>query len=853
MPQVVNGIGTWYYGKRRIHRLRATCGFCKRVADLESFDTTLYFVVLMIPLIPLSRKRVLQKCPHCTRHQIVSLAKWEKTKSEDIDRMLAKLREDPDDPVTVRAALALAQAYQDQELFDKLAPALAEERVEDPDIQTQLGRTYAYFGRWSEAERSYRLVLRVKDDAAARAQLGFALLKQLRPDDAAPFLESIIKDKNQESAGMIYLLIEAYQALGRHEEALEWINRRDAAFPQLATGKPYIKQKRVSEKNLSTGKPVQPMGLGDSGRAAYEEGNWKARVPRWIGPIVILSVLAWYLGTALYLGRAHKVYWVNGWHKAYKITINGEEHELKPGATPLAVPEGDLKIVFADRDLQAEPMQCRLESPFFSRPFSSTAYIVNPDRIAIISERQIVYAERHPPNEVMPRPKYYTGALYRKIDHVDYPFEPSPPTISVPHNGHIIKTQVAALGEVPPETRLRLAEKLGSQGQIDYAAQLLRFDPGDVAILNWLVSHVKPEQALAVLEQGLDRRPIALEWHRSYQTLVERRHPDRDLVPTYQKLLRENPDDPSAMYLLARLMNDDLPAGDRLLQAASTATPPCAYAWLARSFRAGCAGRFDEAVKLSEKAVQLAPGNATILHGRRRVLWNALRYDRLGELLRADTQASPTNETLWGELVLLQTIQGGRAAGTAAREQALAHFKEREFDAVRNTLQHALDINLAFALHDIPGSLKALAVLEQPSPLDLKPPSFYAFFLQNRYEEASHAIDANPDLAAVQRALLYLAAVLKEKGPGNEQWSAFQQELKNTGGAMRVLAGMLQGGKPPDANRLYELPIDPGYKSILLTAIARHFPETEKRLNPLAKSLDSYPDMMSLCLYSVRN
>src|SRR5262249_6914786 len=157
----------------------------------------------------------------------------------------------------------------------------------------------------------------------------------------------------------------------------------------------------------------------------------------------------------------------------------------------------------------------------------------------------------------VPRPRYYTGQLYRHIDHVDYPFEPSPPTLSVPHNGSVVKTQVAALGEVPFESRLSLAAKLGPEGQIKYAAELLRFDPGDVATLSGVVSQARPERARPFREKALHRRPILLEWHRHYQSLVERRHPERDLVPAYQKLLHENPDDPSAMYLLARLIDDD--------------------------------------------------------------------------------------------------------------------------------------------------------------------------------------------------------------------------------------------------------------------------------------------------------
>ena len=63
MPMTINHIGTSYYGKSRIHRRKGTCAFCQRVGELQSYDTTLFFVVLFIPLIPLTRKHVLEECP----------------------------------------------------------------------------------------------------------------------------------------------------------------------------------------------------------------------------------------------------------------------------------------------------------------------------------------------------------------------------------------------------------------------------------------------------------------------------------------------------------------------------------------------------------------------------------------------------------------------------------------------------------------------------------------------------------------------------------------------------------------------------------------------------------------------
>src|SRR5713226_3944738 len=121
MPTVVNGLGTWYYGKRRIHRVKAACSQCNALAELESYDTTLYIVVFFVPIIPLAQKRVLENCPLCQRHRVLSLKKWEASKTQAFNDVLEKLRANPDDKTTIQTALALATVYQDAVVFDKLA------------------------------------------------------------------------------------------------------------------------------------------------------------------------------------------------------------------------------------------------------------------------------------------------------------------------------------------------------------------------------------------------------------------------------------------------------------------------------------------------------------------------------------------------------------------------------------------------------------------------------------------------------------------------------------------------------------------------------------------------------------
>src|SRR6266851_6232264 len=378
MPSVVNGIGTWYYGKRRIHRYKSTCSFCQRVGELESYDTTLYFVIFMIPLIPLSRKRIHEQCPACKRHKVMSLKKWEAQK----EKALAAVLEKPDDRDMNVAAIGVAIAHQDQALFDRLAPTVASDHAHDVAIQAQIGAGYSYFARWPEAEAAHRASLALDDQPEIRRRLGWALVKQHKPEEATPFFRHILEQKLKDEAGTIFVLIQAYQAEGLHTEALELMDERDTAFPELAHLKEYEKQRKTSKRYQSSGKKVKSAILSESKQVGYQEGGWRAGIPKFIGPLVALGLLIWYLVAAFQMGKARQVFLVNGLDKPYAALINGREQNLQPRATrSIELPEGEIDIRFAD--LPLAPVQCRIETPFFTRPFTSRTFIINPDQLAI--------------------------------------------------------------------------------------------------------------------------------------------------------------------------------------------------------------------------------------------------------------------------------------------------------------------------------------------------------------------------------------------------------------------------------------------------------------------------------------
>ncbi len=103
MPITVNGIGTHYYGKSNRNVRDGVCRSCGAHAQLQSYDTRLWFVVLFVPVIPLGRKRIIDQCSRCSRHFVANQAKYEMARQLNVSGVLERYRSQP----TAEAALSV--------------------------------------------------------------------------------------------------------------------------------------------------------------------------------------------------------------------------------------------------------------------------------------------------------------------------------------------------------------------------------------------------------------------------------------------------------------------------------------------------------------------------------------------------------------------------------------------------------------------------------------------------------------------------------------------------------------------------------------------------------------------------
>src|SRR4051794_17014038 len=116
MPQVYNGCGTWYYGRKNVVTYQGVCNSCRRQVALSSHDTRLWVVVVFIPIIPLGKKRIIDKCPACTRHMAMNYADYEQGRKRT-QEAIGAYRRKLDDAQLAEDALKLVVAQRDVPAF----------------------------------------------------------------------------------------------------------------------------------------------------------------------------------------------------------------------------------------------------------------------------------------------------------------------------------------------------------------------------------------------------------------------------------------------------------------------------------------------------------------------------------------------------------------------------------------------------------------------------------------------------------------------------------------------------------------------------------------------------------------
>lgn len=450
MPTTINGLGTWHWGRSNRHEHWGRCAFCGAHTRLQSYDTTLYFVVAFLPVLPLGRKRVIDHCPSCNRMRIMKLREWDAMRDKAMGEALQAYQADRTNREKAIEALRVTGSFRLPEAFAQLVPAIVGNIPGDAELHALIGDGFVFFDKPAEAEAHWRQSLQLKDDPNVRKALAGILLRNGRPAEADPLFPR--PDRPEDLAGCrdLYLLVEGYQAQGMHSEALDILDEIEQIAPSLAADAAVVKYRRLSQKHKASGRRIASKLLALPGGKRWRMSK-RAAVMLWMG-ILALAVTA-YLGLASVKARGRMVYLVNGLEAPCEVTVNGRAYSLGAGVWQgIELDEGEVLVEAKAGKIRLTPQRCTIATPFFTRPFLNPTFVINPDRLAVIYTEQLEYSTR---NDAAPSTyELHSGKLLFELNRIDFAFIEPPREMEMKGSKRVKRTAVNVVRDLPLHRRV---------------------------------------------------------------------------------------------------------------------------------------------------------------------------------------------------------------------------------------------------------------------------------------------------------------------------------------------------------------------------------------------------------------
>ncbi|MCC6680221.1 MAG: hypothetical protein IT445_04885 [Phycisphaeraceae bacterium] len=833
MPTLINGCGVWHYGRDHVHSHLATCEHCGQYTRLSSHDTGRYFCLLYVPLIPLGKLRIIDQCPLCKRMRTMKLAEWNRQKTEQVSKAVNEHLAAPADQDKAAAAIAATVFFEDESAFLGLTERIADTFAHDDKILAALAQGYGYFGYPDAAVDAYEQSLALKDDPVMHQRLALLLAHLKQPKQAEPHARSVLEDKAASNTGLLYVIAGTYLEQGQHAEAARLIDESLAAFPHLEKNKDWRKLRKLADKSSTRRLNVLP-DIDQPVRSSRFGG----KVAAIIGPAILLIAALIYLIVAASLGR-HTVHVVNGLNRPYIVEIEGQTLSLAPHERKsLKLDEGAVLVHVQEANLGIADQSLSIHTSLLSRPFRRTTFIINPDQTALLCVMPIAYSECGDIEPDEPFRLLLGQALYA-LAKIDYPFQEPPNTLQIPEDGVVVKRQLAWY-----DNNLTLQEQVyvvideaGDEAAIDLLQRRICYDPEAVPDLSSLAYLMEAQAFLDFIGPHLDKPPLRIEWHRTYQSVVGSLGRKPQLIEQYRARLSADPDNTSLMYLLARIMQGD--ESTALLRQAAEGDPPCAFAYHGLAYQCEIVGDYQQAMQFNSRSRQLEPDNSLfeqkqidLLHGAG--LWQQLLDHPYSELEDADDYA--TCEWRCYLLAMMDRDDEPRQE----IDQMAAQLAQNDYPPQEVNDWKARQLALLNYYHGNADAFISLTEDQQNWAMQ-----FETALLQKRWTDAA-------ELAKEDSLGLLLAASLAQLyGQTDIAKPMFDNALalcRDNDDDQITAAEWLSGEQAPDESSVRQLEMKPYHKSIVLLALGVRFPDQRDHYWPQAEKLnhDHRPPYFSL-------
>lgn len=566
MPARINGIGTGYYGRTNVSARNGRCEFCNRDAKLTSYDTREWFSVFFIPLIPMTKYRIMEQCSSCRRHRRLPQQEFQQQLDEQIAPFRAAIQASPTDALAHEKLILALSGFRMLNEAEAAARAAVAALPQNSILNRITGDILWMKGDLGGAAAFLRRATNLDPtDRAARTSLGSVLYFERNFAEAARQLEEA-RRLAPDDRTVIYTLGECYVQLDRWPDAL-------AAYQSLGVTDKFV-LRRIGECKKQLGYELTPAERkasrrwwpfgGKGGPKAVKPAT--ARTTREVRPQVVFAVIIALfvigIGSAIAWG-VYKTHNVDVYFDSAmpKTTFNVDGTTFTPDAPPMnhALSPGRHHVVVTVNGKTIETRDIDItEKSFVAAMFDHRAYVYNAGALRVYKKASIDYAANE--NDAGYREELIALKPFFEIDHVDYIFEDPPRTVEL-SSGQSKTTKHAFMKTgltLLQYAQMRLQEENVTEAET--ALQVFtRFEPCSVdgrGLLIALRSMQKAEdEAIAIAKEGITAcASDPIPYHRLYQETKRRLGRDEEVRAEYRAALDAHANSATYHYLYGRLL-----------------------------------------------------------------------------------------------------------------------------------------------------------------------------------------------------------------------------------------------------------------------------------------------------------
>ncbi len=821
MPATLNGIGTTYYGKKNLQKYVGVCEGCGQTVELLEYETRLWFVVVFIPILPLGKKKILDYCPRCSRHNVIDWKEWEKLSRESIEQSVTSAKTKPDDPQAAIELLSTLEAFGQRQEAAEQAERMARRFAENADVLLHLGNWYDSVNLRDESKAAYKKALQLEpDNPLARKVAAIDAIEQGDLSQARQllrFMETPAPPGEGHDPVVLLMLADAYQQRQEHDSALEVLQTALTIEPNLRNDKEFRKTVRKSEKFNLTRQPLLPPRSIFKSRKFYLAAG-------------LATVIAVFLGVNYYISTHRTLNIVNGLGRVVRVTVQGHDELRVPsgGRVELTVREGSHQAVLVSADGREKEVKFTIESGFWSRYFDDPVYILNAFGATPILWEERFYAVQYlgtPQKEG--RARVHLGRDFVSFDDIDHPFEELPGEIEMSESEQeTSRTNVSVIKQPPSAIVVSLTtqEIVSKNDLMQYAETHLRANPQDKPLLLAYYGLIYANQETArcrkFLAEGLDKKPIRIDWHRYYEGLCDTTDQTKKLKQRYDRMLGEDPNNSVLLYLAGRLPPRCSEAMKYITRSIA-ADPKNPYPHMAKAYYLMSRGQFDQAKLAALTAHQLDPENDEMMPTLLGAHFAMKEYSEFRKQIDRLSIAKPADFTLHCGRLAALTASGDIEAIRRTREE----YKRLIHSLSPQQAPH-VEILGQLYLKGIQGDFDE--VLRLAGNLkDRKLAAVHASracLQSGRIAEAQNWFQNSPMLKAWQIDLLF-AVAWRHKGNNEKASTWLARAKKSMSGSSpegKFVSALLDQGTNADCELAEDLVFAPWEKSLVLIALVQN-------------------------------